>query len=137
MQVRDAMTTTVMEIDPEMSVAVAARRMKQLDAGILVVAQAGRVVGVLTDRDIVVRVIAEGRDPNTTIVSAVATSHVASVSPDDHIDDALAVMTRNAIRRVPVMDGRQLVGILSVGDVATDAESGHVLDAISNAPPNR
>jgi len=91
-------------------------------------------VGILTDRDVVVRVVAEGRDPRATRLADVCSRELTTVSPDDNVDDAIAVMRDKAIRRVPVVDRGRPIGIVALGDLAP---RGTTLGEISAAPPNQ
>jgi CBS domain-containing protein len=104
-------------------VAEAAKMMKDEDVGLAPVVQGDRLVGTLTDRDIAVRVVAEGRDPASTPVSEVASKNVVTVEPQQDLDEALSLMSQHQVRRLPVVeeDGR-LVGVVAQADVARSAE---------------
>lgn len=118
-KVRDLMTTDVESLEPSDSVEEAARKMRLFDVGLFPVCEADRVVGVLTDRDITVRVIAEGRDPSTTRVSDVMSREVASVSEDAELGEAVHILAKHRVRRLPVLDRRgRLVGLISIGRLA-------------------
>jgi CBS domain-containing protein len=117
------------------SVVEAAKLMKGEDAGIAPIVEDGRLVGVVTDRDIVVRVIAEGRDPHETKVEDIASQNLVTVDPQQDLDEALRLMARHQVRRLPVVeeDGR-LVGIVAQADIAThasDSQTGEVVEEIS------
>lgn len=126
--------------DVDLTVVEAARRMADIDVGALPVCNGeGRLQGVITDRDIVVKVLAGGMDPTSTSVATVAGGEVVTIGADDPIDEALRTMKTHAVRRLPVIDGTALVGMVSQADVARelgDKEVGQLLDAISAAPPN-
>ena len=109
--VRDTMTTDPTAIDPSKDIADAARIMRDQDVGSLPVTDQGRLVGVVTDRDIVVRVVAEGRSDAT--VGEVLSRNPVTVSPDDDLDEALRLMSRHQVRRLPVVENEQLVGIVA------------------------
>jgi len=132
--VKDAMTSSVTTATPSQSLTEAASLMKQEDIGSIPVVEGGQLVGVLTDRDIVVRSVADGDDPRTVQVGAIATPAVVTVRPDDDLDEALRLMAQHQIRRLPVVDDGQLVGILAQADVAHEAKEkqvGHLVEEIS------
>jgi CBS domain-containing protein len=138
---RDIMTPGAEWIDVDLTVTDAARRMAETDVGALPVCNGeGRLQGVITDRDIVVKVLAKGMDPTSTPVAAVADQgEVVTIGADDPIDEALRTMKDHAVRRLPVIDGTDLVGMVSQADIARalgDKEVGDLVDAISAAPPN-
>lgn len=113
------MTHRAETIGPGETLHAAARAMKQLDVGVLVVCDDGGPIGVLTDRDIVVRSIAEGRDPTEADVRSAMTPQVIECCDDDELEAAATRMAQGAVRRVVVLDAsRRLVGMLSVDDVA-------------------
>jgi CBS domain-containing protein len=133
-QISDLMTENPSTCEPSTPVMEAARVMAREDVGPIPVADGGSLVGVVTDRDLVVRVLAEGRDPETTTVGEVATTDVEVVPPDAALDEALRIMARKQIRRLPVVDGDRLVGIVSQADVARHADevrTGEVVEQIS------
>ena len=104
------------------------------DVGSVPVVKGGRLVGIVTDRDLVVRVLADGRDPNSTTVGEIASGDLETVSPDDDLDAALRKMASSKVRRLPVVEGDQLVGIVAQADVARqgdDSETGQVVEEIS------
>jgi CBS domain-containing protein len=135
--VRHAMTESPQTITPEMTAADAAGLMKSEDVGVLPVVKDGELAGLVTDRDLVVRVLAERKDPASVRVGDIATRAPVTVTPDMRLSQARELMERNRIRRLPVMKGRELVGILSLGDVAwADAstrEVGEALRAVSES----
>jgi len=132
--IRDLMTESPVTCEPSATVAEAARVMANEDIGPVPVVQEGRIVGLVTDRNLVVRVLAEGRDPNTTTIGEIASSDLVTVQPDSHLDEALRLMAQNQVRRLPVVEGDQLVGIVAQSDVARAAEeedTGEVVQQIS------
>lgn len=136
MKIREIMTTAVESIGPGATLRDAAERMCTLDTGILPVVADGRLAGVVTDRDITVRGVAEGRDPSTTKVSEVMTSEVVSCFEDEEVEAAARQMARNQVRRLVIVDrGQRLAGILSLGDLAVDTGdkklAGKVLERVS------
>ena len=133
--VRESMTSNPCSIDTDKSVAYAAKMMRDEDVGIAPIVEGERLVGVLTDRDIAVRVVAEGRDPEQTKVTEVASRDVVTLDPQQDLDEALRLMARHQVRRLPVVeeDGR-LVGVVAQADVAKqadDQQTGEVVEQIS------
>jgi CBS domain-containing protein len=114
----------------------AARIMRDDDIGDVIVVEDGSLAGIVTDRDIAVRGVAEGRDPGSTPVREVFTSGVTTIEPGASVDDALRKMRQADIRRLPVVDGDRPVGILSLGDLAVEREPDSVLADISAASPD-
>jgi CBS domain-containing protein len=132
--VKDAMTSEVKTATPSQSLTDAAKLMKQEDVGSVPVVDGDRLVGVLTDRDIVVRGIADGSDPHAVQVGAIASRDVVTVRPDDDLDEALRLMAQHQVRRLPVVEDGQLVGVVATADVAHEAKEkdvGHVVEEIS------
>ena len=136
--IRDVMSPGPRMLSPDATVLEAAEVMRRDDIGdVLVMAEDGRVlVGILTDRDIVVRALAEGRDPAQTRVGDVCSRELTTVRPEDSVGHAVRVMREKAIRRIPVVDGDQVVGMLTLGDIAVERDSRTALADISAAPPN-
>jgi CBS domain-containing protein len=126
-RVADVMTRRPQVIRPEASVAEAAALMKRLDVGALPICDASRLVGMLTDRDIALRLAAEGRDPQLTRVQDIMSERAAWATEDDLVDEAARIMREHRIRRLPIVDERHnLVGIVSLGDLATEVADEHV-----------
>src|SRR6266513_46520 len=121
--VREAMTSNPCSIDAGKSVAYAERMMRDEDVGIAPIVEGDRLVGVLTDRDVAVRVVAEGLDPERVKVYEVASRDVVTLDPQQSLDEALRLLARHQVRRLPVVeeDGR-LVGVLAQADVAREAD---------------
>ena len=133
-QIRDVMTSNPTTCEPQASVVDAAKVMAQEDVGSIPTVEGDRLVGVVTDRDIVIRVVAEGREPQSVTVGDVASRDLVTVSPDDDLDRALELMAENQVRRLPVVEGDKLVGIVAQRDVAlqgADRETGQVVEQIS------
>jgi CBS domain-containing protein len=133
-QVRNVMTQNPTSCDPSTTAVEAAKVMASEDVGSVPVVKDGRLVGLVTDRDLVVRVVAEGRDPNSTTLGEIASSDLETVSPDDDLDTVLRKMASSQVRRLPVVEGDQLVGIVAQADVARqgdDSETGQVVEEIS------
>lgn len=136
MKIKDVMTRAVEVVRPDATVQEAAAKMKSRDVGPIPVVDGDRVVGIVTDRDIVVRAVAEGRDAKTTPVKDVMTKDVASCAEEDDVKDAARTMKQRQIRRLVVLTAdKRLAGILSLGDLAVDAHddkmSGDVLEKVS------
>jgi len=135
--VRDVMTTNVVYLPSETTLAEAARTMREQDIGDVVVADGPTLTGLVTDRDIVVRAVAERFDPASTTIGEIVTRELITVRPDDSIHSAALLMRDNAVRRVLVCDDTQgLVGIVSIGDLAEQIDPESVLGGISKATPN-
>ncbi|QNU68561.1 CBS domain-containing protein [Ruminiclostridium herbifermentans] len=122
MKVKDVMTKNVTYVNPATTVTETANLMQQYNVGAIPVCDQNGVVGIVTDRDIVVRTIAPGKNPQMTAVKDVMTTGVSTVSPDMDIRDVTRKMADSQIRRVPVIENNTLVGIVALGDVAVDAK---------------
>jgi CBS domain-containing protein len=138
-KIAEVMTQRPRAVTAQMTVREAARLMDEEDVGSLPVVDEGeRLIGIVTDRDVAVRVVGRGLDADDTPVVEVATRDVVAVTPDHDLDDALRVMAKEQVRRVPVvMNENQLVGMLAQADVAKvgkEKETGELVEAISRAP---
>lgn len=135
LKAKDIMTKKVASVLPSTSIIEAAQIMQKHNIGSIPVVDNNNIVGIITDRDIVVRNIAHGNDPKSTPVSDVMTTNVLTVDQDSNIKEVAAKMAANQIRRIPVVDNNKLVGILAIGDIATDRrfnmEASEVLAEIS------
>ncbi len=118
MKVRDIMTRDPSTLAPTATLGEAATIMKQEDCGSVPVVEAGRLIGIVTDRDIVVRVVAAGKDPKTELVSEAMTADPVTVEPDASVDEAQRVMADRQVRRLPVVEDGKLVGLVVIGQVA-------------------
>jgi CBS domain-containing protein len=136
MHIRDVMTPNPRFVSPDDSIQSAARIMRDEDTGAVPVCDNGRAVGIVTDRDIVVRAVADGKDPNRVTVGEIFSSHLTAVSPSDDVDHAVELMREQAVRRLPVVEDGRPVGIVSIGDLAIDRDRRSALAEISAAPPN-
>lgn len=118
----------------------AARKMRDLDVGALpICGEDNRLHGMVTDRDITVRVVAEGQDPSKVTVNDLAEGKPVTIGADDPVDEVLRTMSQYGVRRLPVIDGHDLIGMVSQADVARnlpDEKIGDLVEAISEAPPN-
>lgn len=128
--VRDVMTPGVRTVTPSQSLAEAAEVMKGEDVGSVPVVEEGRLAGILTDRDIVTRAVAERRDPQTVKVDEVASRELVTVEPEHDLDEALALMARHQVRRLPVVEEGRLVGMLAQADVALEAKEKKVGETV-------
>lgn len=117
-KVRDLMTERPTTVSPSQSVVEAARLLRDEDVGSLPVCEDDRVIGMITDRDIVVRGVADGNDPRQLSVQDVASRDVQTVEADESLDEALTLMARAQVRRVPVVESGRLVGMLAQADIA-------------------
>jgi len=118
MKVRALMTTEPVTVEPGATLGEVATLMKQEDCGSIPVVEGGRLVGIVTDRDIVIRGVAAGTDPKTQRVSTVMSADPVTVGPDDDVSDAEQVMADRQIRRLPVVEGGRLVGIIVTAQIA-------------------
>jgi CBS domain-containing protein len=132
--VRDTMTTQPASVERSRPVAEAARLMRDQNVGSLPVVEEGRLIGMITDRDIVVRLVAEGRELESTSVGEAYSDQPVTVEPEQDLDDALTLMARYQIRRLPVTEGDRLIGMLAQADIALEEKektTGEIVQAIS------
>lgn len=134
--VRDVMTPDPIMLQQDSTVAEAAMAMKGRDIGDVLVCEGERLYGILTDRDIVIRVLAEGKDPKATKLGDVASTDLVTISPDDKVDDAVRAVRDRAIRRLPVLEDGRPCGVVSLGDLAVEKDPKSALAEVSAAPPN-
>ncbi|HEY2949040.1 MAG TPA: CBS domain-containing protein [Micromonosporaceae bacterium] len=135
--VSDVMTKEVVYLPAETTVDEAARAMRERNIGDVVVTEGPTLAGVVTDRDIVVRAVAEQRDPNSTTIGTITSRDMIMIQDDASTADAAKMMRDRAVRRLLVCDkDRQLVGILSLGDLAIEMDRESALGEISASPPN-
>jgi signal-transduction protein with cAMP-binding, CBS, and nucleotidyltransferase domain len=136
-QVREVMTATPQTVSTSASLRDAARLMADADVGaIVVVDERDTVQGILTDRDVAVRGVAQGRDPSTTNVGDVHSRSVISLAPTDTVHEATRMMREHNVRRLPVVADGRAIGIVSIGDLAVEMDPSSVLADISASPPN-
>ena len=134
--VNEVMTHDPVVVEPSTTLTEAARFMRDSDVGPLLVAEGGSLTGIVTDRDIVVRAIADGRDPSSTKVSDVVTGSVTTVTPDQSASDAARIMREQDVRRLPVVQDGRPVGIIAIGDLAVELDDESALADISASSPN-
>jgi len=136
MLIRDIMSPNVVSISPEESAALATRLLYRHNIGALpVCAEDGRVKGIVTDRDIVLRCIAAESDPATTPIKEIMSKHVTSIGPNDDVRVGTRIMAKEQVRRLPVVSDGRVVGMVSLGDMAKthsyDMEASKALSEIS------
>jgi CBS domain-containing protein len=134
--VADVMTSAVATIEPQDSVAEAARRMASADVGDVVVVENGTVRGILTDRDIAVRLVAADKPASTPVAEIISEADVATVTPDTTLDQAVTLLRSKAVRRLPVVEDGRPVGVVSLGDLAIERDPDSALADISAARGN-
>ncbi|MBV7697403.1 CBS domain-containing protein [Streptomyces sp. TRM70350] len=135
-QVREIMTTDLVTVDPQTPVRDVARRMRDGDIGDVLVVEGDRLRGLVTDRDIVVRLLADTEDLTGKAVRDACSTELVTISPDDDVDQAVRLMRERAVRRLPVVEGGRPVGIVSLGDLAVEQDPDSALGNISAASPN-
>jgi CBS domain-containing protein len=135
MKVRDVMTADVVTASPDTTLEEISTMMKTNDTGAIPVVDEEELVGIITDRDIVVRCVAEGKDPAETTAEDIITNDLETVDPDTDVEEALDIMGRNQVRRLPVVEDGTLVGMISIGDLAVkqddEQDTGETLKSVS------
>jgi len=134
-KIREVMTPAPETIQADRPATEAAQKMKEADAGMIPVLSDGSLLGTVTDRDIALRVVAEGKDPQSTPVGEIASTDVVTVGPDADLDEALRMMAEHQVRRLPVVEDGQLVGVVAQADVAREGNEkdvGHLVEEISD-----
>ena len=134
--IEEVMTSDPRTVDAGDSVVDAARVMAEADIGSVIVTENDEVCGIATDRDIAVRVVAEGKDPSSTKVGEFCSRETATLTPDQSVEDAIKAMEDKNVRRLPVVQDGRAVGIVSLGDLAMERDKDYALADISSAPPN-
>ena len=129
--IREIMTSNPRTVESSAQITEVARIMRDEDTGVVPIVDGDRLVGTITDRDIAIRVVAEGRDPQTTKVEEVASKDLVTIDPQQDLDEALRLMAQHQVRRLPVVeeDGK-LVGVLAQADVARYADPAKVGDTV-------
>lgn len=134
--VRELMTKNPCSIDAEKSVTYAAKMLRDEDVGLAPIVEGDLLVGTVTDRDITTRVVAEGKDPESTKVKEIASINLVTVDPRQGLDEALKLMAKHQVRRLPVIEeGGRLVGLVAQADIAKsagDKQTGRVVEQISH-----
>ena len=135
-KITEVMSSNPCAIEADKPVAYAAKMMKDEDVGLAPIVEGDRLVGTLTDRDIVIRVVAEGKDPQSVTVREVASTDLVTIDPQQDLDEALRLMASHQVRRLPVVEGGRLVGVVAQADVARegkDKKTGELVEEISEA----
>jgi len=135
--IRDVMTAAPVALPATSSVIEAAQAMRDADIGDVIVVENGQICGMVTDRDITVRGVAEGRNLASLTLGDICSRQLTTLSPTDSVDDAVLLMREKALRRLPVIEDGQPVGIVSLGDLAVTQDPHSTLGNISDAPANR
>ena len=135
-RILEIMTANSVVLTADTTVREAAQAMRDKAIGDVVVQKNGKLWGMVTDRDIVVRAVAEGKDPATTKLESICSNDITSLSAVDSDEDAVRLMRKKAIRRLPVMAGEKVIGIVSLGDLAVEKDPQSALGRISSAQPN-
>ncbi|MFF1446381.1 CBS domain-containing protein [Streptomyces sp. NPDC058295] len=136
--VSDVMTSALVTVEPQTSVTAVARTMRDENIGAVLVTDGEQLRGLVSDRDLVVRALAEGGDPNNMTVADACSEDLVTLGPDDDLTLAVEVMREHSVRRVPVVDEeRHPVGIVSLGDLAIERDSESALGDISAARSNQ
>ncbi len=134
--VQDVMTTELVACGPSTSLVEAAKLMRDHDIGDVLVTDDGELRGIVTDRDIVIRCVADGGDISRATLADACSAEIASVTPSTSVDEAAQVMRERAVRRLPVVENGKTVGIVSIGDLAIKNDPSSALADISAAAPN-
>ncbi|MFN2614441.1 MAG: CBS domain-containing protein [Actinomycetota bacterium] len=136
-KVRDLMTRDPVCVSADAPVIDAARLMKDAGIGdVIVVTDGNEMCGIVTDRDIAVRAVAMGGDPKSMKIGEICSSDIVTVTPQDDDKKAVRLMRERAVRRLPVVDGKKAVGVVSIGDLALEKDPSSALADISASPPN-
>jgi CBS domain-containing protein len=134
--IRELMTPNPVSMPGTASVHEAARAMRDADIGDVIVIENNQVCGIITDRDIAVRVVAEAKDPTTTALADICSHSLLTVKSTDSVEHAVRLMRTHTVRRLPVVEEGKAVGIVSLGDLAVERDPDSVLGEISAAPPD-
>ncbi|MCX4705623.1 CBS domain-containing protein [Streptomyces sp. NBC_01352] len=134
--VSDIMTSAPVTVEPQTSVTAVARIMRDRDLGAVIVTDGDELRGLVTDRDLVVRSLAEGGDPEQITVAGACSDDLVILTPEDDVDHAVELMREHAVRRLPVVEGGRPVGIVALADLAMERDPDSALGDISAARPN-
>ncbi|MFJ9822461.1 CBS domain-containing protein [Streptomyces sp. NPDC101151] len=135
-RIREIMSTDLVTVEPLTSVVDVAQLMRREGVGDVLVVDEGHLRGLVTDRDLVIRIMAEGGNADDRTVVNACSEELITVTPDDDVDQVIGLMRDRAVRRVPVVEGDRPVGIVSLGDLAIERDPGSALGDISAARPN-
>ncbi|GAA5180537.1 CBS domain-containing protein [Rugosimonospora acidiphila] len=134
--VRELMVEPAVTVQADTTVSATAKMMRDSDIGDVIVVDAKKPIGMVTDRDIVIRAVAESSQPGNMTIGEICTNDLVSVRPEDDVHQASALMRRASVRRLPVVDRGELVGVLSLGEMAINRDEASALAEISAADPN-
>ncbi|GGK61572.1 MULTISPECIES: CBS domain-containing protein [Streptomyces aurantiacus group] len=135
-KVREIMTSAPVAVGTRTAVSEVAHRMRDENIGAVLVAEGDELRGLVTDRDLVVRVLAEDKNPADTTVQSACSPELVTVTPDDEVGRAVQLMREHSLRRLPVVEGKHPVGIVALGDLAMERDPESALGDISAARPN-
>ncbi len=135
-RIREVMTRDPLTMSADETLIAAARQMRDADVGNVIVVSGAEVRGIVTDRDLVVRGLAEELDPRTATLAEVCTNDLVTLAPDDELGTAVELMRTHAVRRLPVLEGGRAVGVVSLGDLAVESDTDSALAQISAEEPN-
>lgn len=135
-KITEIMTDNPTTLSPDASIAEAARAMRDADAGAILMTEGDKLRGIVTDRDIAIRAVADGRDPEQTQIGDIATTGMSTLEPDQTVEEAIEIVRSDNVRRIPVTDGGKPVGIVSLGDLAIERDPESALADISSEPAN-
>jgi CBS domain-containing protein len=135
--VREIMTPNPVVLMADTPIREAAKTMRDRNIGDVIVQKDGHICGIVTDRDIVIRAIAQDGNPSNTPLESICSSQITALSPDDSDDKAVQLMKEKSVRRLPVVEGQKVVGVVSLGDLAVKRDPVSALGKISSARPNR
>jgi CBS domain-containing protein len=135
--IRDIMTPDPVSLDKSASVREAARQMRDQSIGDILVTERGRLCGIVTDRDLVVRYVAEDVSPDDAKLDEFCTKDMVTLKPDSDVGEAIELMEKHAVRRLPVVEKDRPIGIVSLGDLAVARDRDSALGKISAAPPQQ
>lgn len=135
-RVNEVMTPVPVAVSPDTTLVTVSDLMRRHGIGDVLVVHEGRLRGMVTDRDIVVRAVAVQRDVEGTTVADICSTNVVTVAPEQDADEAVRLMRRHAVRRLPVVDGDRPIGMVSIGDLAVQRDERSALADISAEPPN-
>jgi CBS domain-containing protein len=134
--IREIMTADPRTVEPSATLTDAARAMRDDDIGAVLVVDRGKLTGIVTDRDIAVRAVADGADPQTTKVADVCSAQVTALTVDQTVEDAIKLVREQNVRRIPVVQDGRPAGIVTIGDLAIERDTDSALAEVSAAPPN-
>jgi CBS domain-containing protein len=134
--IREIMTADPRTVESSASLTDAARAMRDDDIGAVLVVDGGQVTGIVTDRDIAVRAVAEGADPQSTKVADVCSSQLTALTVDQTVEDAIKIVREHSVRRIPVVQDGRPAGIVTIGDLAIERDTDSALAEVSAAQPN-